>query len=868
MGTYVGEIKISGKNGFFVNFYPGYQLVGNSFEYLTRQDIVSLLPSSQYLNINLISTSSSMHLEDIFMDGDDILLDFNFDDLQPNLKLDGTRYPTAWKLDISRDFGKTIRRMEDIGYYCLAKAEDIQGDWKSESRLIVDSPDLNEGMEIMIPTENSNVFIGPLRIRYDEQADLYYVRPSMDVNQHFLRGYEYTNGINTYQVVLEQEDVTRHYVPISGEGIESYSYDLITPDQLLENFRDLLSHRLPKSQLRLDADSIAQLVRVYRSSLLSAGGISENAADTRVETLLSLFDANLRYEEALANVSSVSGQLLRNFSDAPVYRRILDALSKDPEFLDQISSFREFSRLEDKHRKEISQLELKKSELSQQVSRLQSLNAEQKIREAQEKLDRIEELRAQSEKKLEEMIEKTCLIQSLDDLKKQADFLSAENEQKRNEAALLEQRLASLQGELEKIIEQSSQKAMEMSFDHLIGQKLAQQSAKMERNRQLQHYLRAASALETLPRNTLDTAQQVSLIVHAIQQKRPGFSRNEVLNLLICLAQSSLTLFYGPSGCGKTSAVSLAAESLGLSIPSMLNESYPDFPNCSRFVKVSVEKGWSSRRDWIGYYNAMTGTIESPQPQLYDLLSILNAECQLPDCDPLPALVLLDNANLSAMEYYWSDFLGADEEQKIAVQMNLAADCSLMVPDSLHFAATVQSDAYSEPLSKRLLDRAFVISVEDVLAKGGAGELPALLSQQLISAERLAQAFFADQNSFDLPKEYESILEAVFALFSENGSPVSVRSRKAVYRYVSAGCCWFEAEAADLDRTPGIQAIDYALLQRLLPSLSGSSQTFRDFLSQLKGLCEQNHLRLTSHKLGQIIEAGDASMQYYQFFEA
>ena len=69
METYVGEIKVSSKSGYYVNFYPGYRLVDHEFVYLSPADIRRLLPESTYLNINLISTSPSFSLEEQFQDG-------------------------------------------------------------------------------------------------------------------------------------------------------------------------------------------------------------------------------------------------------------------------------------------------------------------------------------------------------------------------------------------------------------------------------------------------------------------------------------------------------------------------------------------------------------------------------------------------------------------------------------------------------------------------------------------------------------------------------------------------------------------------------------------------------------------------------
>ena len=128
MPVYVGEVKITYNNGFYVNFYPGYRIENGDFIYLEVSDIQDLLPDSQYLNINLFSSSPSLSLEDLFQDGDDVILEFDRSDLQPNRRSNGQKYPSAWKLDVSFANGAMVRHMDDIGYCCLIDQHDVLQD--------------------------------------------------------------------------------------------------------------------------------------------------------------------------------------------------------------------------------------------------------------------------------------------------------------------------------------------------------------------------------------------------------------------------------------------------------------------------------------------------------------------------------------------------------------------------------------------------------------------------------------------------------------------------------------------------------------------------------------------------------------------
>lgn len=89
-----------------------------------------------------------------------------------------------------------------------------------------------------------------------------------------------------------------------------------------------------------------------------------------------------------------------------------------------------------------------------------------------------------------------------------------------------------------------------------------------------------------------------------------------------------------------------------------------------RFVEVPVEKGWTSYKDFIGYYNPFSESLEKSNPVAFDALSLLSAECEqgVADGDAVPYLFLLDEANLSSIEHYWSPFLRACDSASVVVR--------------------------------------------------------------------------------------------------------------------------------------------------------------------------------------------------------
>ena len=93
-------------------------------------------------------------------------------------------------------------------------------------------------------------------------------------------------------------------------------------------------------------------------------------------------------------------------------------------------------------------------------------------------------------------------------------------------------------------------------------------------------------------------------------------TRNDVINLMICLSQGYITTFAGLPGTGKTSLCNALAGVLGL----LGSEER------SRFTEINVENGWTSYKDYVGYFNPLSKSYEKSNTKVYDAMRRLSLE--------------------------------------------------------------------------------------------------------------------------------------------------------------------------------------------------------------------------------------------------
>lgn len=323
-------------------------------------------------------------------------------------------------------------------------------------------------------------------------------------------------------------------------------------------------------------------------------------------------------------------------------------------------------------------------------------------------------------------------------------------------------------------------------------------------------------------------------------------SYNDLINYLVLINQNFITVFAGLPGVGKTSLVEHLAKVLGIH-------------SNDRFLKISVARGWTSSKDLLGYFNPLTKKYQSSKTGLINFLK--DSEIDIMSDLDINRIALLDEANLSPIEHYWSDFLAlSDNDYK--KEISIADGESIKFGNKLRFVATVNYDHTTEVLSDRLLSRAPIVKLNPS---------EYLNDFDLSSETHVFDAFTANQiNSLlskgtkeyfkgDVKNKFETIIKALQDEEIGLGQPIIIGHRKfnAVERYCNV--------AGNLmDDQNKFSALDYAVNQYILTLINGRGDSY---LKRLNGLKDKlQNMPLSLKHLTKIISVGNDNFKNYKFF--
>lgn len=342
------------------------------------------------------------------------------------------------------------------------------------------------------------------------------------------------------------------------------------------------------------------------------------------------------------------------------------------------------------------------------------------------------------------------------------------------------------------------------------------------------------------------------LVMKSVKMRLAGLDRplsdQQVVNLLISTQQSFITFFAGPPGVGKTSLCKLMAQAQGID---------------KRLLSVSVARGWTSIKDMVGFHNPLNDKLQPASTGMYEFLRAVDTEMKIGDSNPM-SYILLDEANLSSIEHYWSAFMGmadATTNQNLPIGQD-----SLVIPRSLRFLATINYDGTTEPLSPRILNRAGVIVMEpgEIASRQSIDE--SILQALPVSSENMDALFGLFDKTPELEIEENSALEAVNKILGDSavdkGRSIHISQRKinAIRQYCG--------RARSIMRSDGneVTALDWAIMQHILPQVSGHGKKFGNRLSALKACFEKYDLERSAGYLDRMISSGQSDLDSYEFF--
>lgn len=341
-------------------------------------------------------------------------------------------------------------------------------------------------------------------------------------------------------------------------------------------------------------------------------------------------------------------------------------------------------------------------------------------------------------------------------------------------------------------------------------------------------------------------------VVEKIQQVR-HYSADEIINVFASIYTGFITIFSGKPGTGKTSICNIISKVLGMDKFGQCGD-----VNLNRFVPISVERGWTSKKDLLGYFNPLTKVFDKNNKHLFDALSVQNEEI-LAGNNKFPLFVLLDEANLSPIEYYWGDFMKiADFDNDVSNDLNLGNDLILKVADKLRFLATINNDHTTEDISPRLLDRAWVVELSmndanDAFERTDYGKLDSLA----ISWNTI-EKYFDNNKVLEIDSNSKRILNELYSLCNQNDLPISRRSKGMMTEYIKI--------TERIYKDGSSKALDFAIAQKIIPTIMGSGEKYCSFLEDLNTLCEQNRLTKSTTMLEKIIANGKDNMHDFYFF--
>lgn len=310
----------------------------------------------------------------------------------------------------------------------------------------------------------------------------------------------------------------------------------------------------------------------------------------------------------------------------------------------------------------------------------------------------------------------------------------------------------------------------------------------------------------------------VNRIVAEIKTTKLIYSDGLIQRYVYALLTKPFVILSGLAGSGKTQ--------LALTFAKAMVEDEE-----KQMCVVSVGSDWTNREPLLGYPNALNNTSYiKPENGVLDLL----IESNKPENSSKPYFLILDEMNLSYVERYFADFLSAMESHvNIPLWKGSKDDVpqSVSLPKNLFIIGTINVDETTYMFSPKVLDRAsvieFKVSEEDMENFLSFAPVVDMSKVNGTAADMAADFVNIASKSIEISVETNEVLKVFFKQLKTVNAEFGYRTATEFGRFVTLS----KDVLGDSD------AVDAAIVQKLLPKLHGSRKKIVPVLKELWKLC-------------------------------
>lgn len=319
----------------------------------------------------------------------------------------------------------------------------------------------------------------------------------------------------------------------------------------------------------------------------------------------------------------------------------------------------------------------------------------------------------------------------------------------------------------------------------------------------------------------------IKKIYRYIKSKGFIYSYEDLCNFYLSLKTKPFLILAGISGTGKSKLLRLFAEAIG-----------------AHYSLISVKPDWNDSTELFGYKNINNEFIPG------QLTRIIQDASKTENLNK-PYFVCLDEMNLARVEYYFSEYLSIIESRYFDNSKRLLTDKifsegylptdnpykDLRIPENLYIIGTVNMDDTTFAFSRKVLDRVNTIEFSDV-------RLDILDFDQKEDVENLKldnscfkTKYLTIKDAIEVDKEYVNKINKEII---EINNILAMGNKHFGYR-VRDEIIFYMLENKKYDLLEEYVAFDYQIMQKILPTITGSDKVIKDILIDLYNYCNPSN---------------------------